>query len=193
MAEGFTGAIAFMDKIGVYDVVLPFLLVFTLIYAFLEKTKVFGTDTYYLDEGHTKSFTGSRRNLNAMVSFTVAFFVVASSQLVSVINQTMSHMVLLLVLVFCFILVAGAFQKQTDDGFFLEKPWKGIFMVIVFVAMLFIFLNALGWLEPVYKFILRSGSSEGIATIILLALIAGFVALIAKDPNKKASVAKSED
>ena len=46
MANGFVGAIAFMDKLGVYDVVLPFLLVFTLIYAFLEKTKVFGVETY---------------------------------------------------------------------------------------------------------------------------------------------------
>lgn len=193
MANGFTGAIAFMEKIGVYDVVLPFLLVFTLIYAFLEKTKVFGTDTYYLDEDHKKSFTGSRRNLNAMVSFTIAFFVVASSQLVSIINQTLSHMVLLLVLVFCFVLVAGAFQKQTDDGFFLQKPWKGIFLVITFVAVLFIFLNALGWLEPVYRFILRSGSSEGIATIILLGLIAGFVAIIAKDPNKKPAAKAEED
>lgn len=193
MVDGFTGAIAFMDKIGVYDVVLPFLLVFTLVYAFLEKTKVFGTDTYYLDAEHTKSFTGSRRNLNAMMSFTIAFFVVASSQLVAIINQTLSHMVLLLVLVFCFVLVAGSFQKQTDDGFFLEKGWKTTFMVIVFVAMLFIFLNALDWLNPMFDFIKRSGSSEGVATIILLALIAGFIAIVAKDPNKKPKASISDN
>ena len=44
MTSAFRGAIEFFDKIGVYDVILPFLLVFTIVFAILEKTKVFGTD-----------------------------------------------------------------------------------------------------------------------------------------------------
>ena len=43
MVSAFGGALDFMNKVGVFDVVLPFLLVFTLIFAFLEKTKVFGS------------------------------------------------------------------------------------------------------------------------------------------------------
>ena len=39
----FRGIIEFFEKIGIYDVVLPFLLVFTIVFAILEKTKVFGT------------------------------------------------------------------------------------------------------------------------------------------------------
>lgn len=174
MAGGFTGAVGFLDKLGVYDVVLPFLLVFTLMYAFLEKTKVFGTETYY-DQDGKKQMTGSRKNLNGMVSFIVAFFVIASSQLVAVINQTLSQMVILLVLVFCFLLVAGSFHEQTDKGFFLSKGWKGVFMVITFVAILFIFLNALGWLEPVWNFILKTGTSDAVASLVLIGLIVLFM------------------
>lgn len=190
MASGFHGAVAFLDKLGVYDVVLPFLLVFTMMYAFLEKTKVFGTETYYVDGDPTKkSFSGSRRNLNAMVSFVVAFFVIASAQLVAIINQTLAHMVLLLVLVFCFMLVAGSFHKQSDEGFFLKKPWSTIFMVLGFVVILFIFLNALGWLDPMYRWFLRFWDSEAIASLVLIGLIAGFIALITKEPkpDKKGS------
>jgi hypothetical protein len=195
MAGGFTGAIAFMEKLGVYDIVLPFLLVFTLMYAFLEKTKVFGTETYFAfdDEHHEKGFKGSRKNLNSMVSFVVAFFVVASTQLVAVINQTLSQMVLLLVMIFCFILVAGSFAKQTDEGFFLKGTWKNIFMIISFVAIVCIFLNALGWLDMIWQWILRFGTSEVIATIILIGLIVGFMFWVTQDPYQEKKPEKSED
>ncbi len=43
MAETvFRSAISFLNDIGLYDVVLPFLLVFTLVFAILEKTKLLG-------------------------------------------------------------------------------------------------------------------------------------------------------
>ena len=35
MAEGFRGVIALLDRIGVYDIVLPFLLVFTIMFAII--------------------------------------------------------------------------------------------------------------------------------------------------------------
>jgi uncharacterized membrane protein YbhN (UPF0104 family) len=177
MAGGFTGAVGFLDKLGVYDVVLPFLLVFTLMYAFLEKTKVFGIETFYDDQGN-KKMTTSRKNLNGMVSFIVAFFVIASSQLVAVINQTLSHMVILLVLIFCFLLVAGSFHEQSDKGFFLKSPWNIIFLIITFVAIVFIFLNALGWLDDIWNFINRTGSSDAVASVVLIGLIVLFMVWI---------------
>ena len=193
MSGGFTGAIAFMERLGVYDIVLPFLLVFTLMYAFLEKTKVFGTEMYYADDDthHQKGFQGSRKNLNAMVSFVVAFFVVASAQLVAIINKTLSQVVLLLVLAFSFMLVAGSFHKQTDEGFFLEGSWKTIFMVITFIAIIFIFLNALGWADLVWRWILRTGTSDSIAALILVGLLVGFMSWVTKTPS--AGSGKKED
>lgn len=194
MAGGFTGAVGFLERLGVYDVVLPFLLVFTLVYAFLEKTKIFGTEKYYStkDINREKGFTGTRKNLNAMTSFVIAFFVVASSQLVAVINQALAHMVLLLILVFCFILVAGSFQEQTESGFFLTKGWKNIFMVITFIAILFIFLNALGWLNIVYDWITKVWSSEAVASVVLIGILVGFMYWVTSNPSAK-NDKKSED
>ena len=40
----FGSVIVFFQDLGMYDVVLPFLLVFAIVYAILEKTKVFGTE-----------------------------------------------------------------------------------------------------------------------------------------------------
>ena len=48
----FRGGLAFLEQVGVYDVVLPFLLAFTLVFALLEKTKILGVqkDPYNKDD-----------------------------------------------------------------------------------------------------------------------------------------------
>jgi hypothetical protein len=40
----FEGVLVFFQDIGMYTVVLPFLLVFTLVYALLDKTRVLGIE-----------------------------------------------------------------------------------------------------------------------------------------------------
>ena len=97
--SAFRGIIGFLDKIGVYDVILPFLLVFTIVFAILEKTKVLG-----LDKIDGKEFT--KKNLNSMVAFVISFLVIASTQLVSVINEVMANVVLLLILAVSFLMLS---------------------------------------------------------------------------------------
>jgi len=72
MASVLGNVIQFFEKIGIYDVVLPFLLTFTIIFAILEKTKVLGTF------GKEKD---SKKNLNAMVAFVMGFLVIASEKI----------------------------------------------------------------------------------------------------------------
>src|SRR3989338_8827869 len=62
----FRGVIGFFDKIGVYDIILPFLLVFTIVFAILEKTKILGLEK--IDGKET-----TKKNLNSMVAFVIAF------------------------------------------------------------------------------------------------------------------------
>src|SRR3989338_6986549 len=64
MATPFRQVIEFFDTIGLFDVVLPFLLVFTIVFAILEKTKVLGTE-----EIDGKKYT--KKNLNAIASFVI--------------------------------------------------------------------------------------------------------------------------
>src|SRR3989338_8886122 len=84
MATPFRQVIEFFDTIGLFDVVLPFLLVFTIVFAILEKTKVLGTEDI---EG--KKYT--KKNLNAIASFVMAFLVVASSELVEIITTVSAN------------------------------------------------------------------------------------------------------
>src|SRR3989344_5536976 len=115
MATPFRGVINFFDSVGLFDVVLPFLLVFTIVFAILEKTKVLGTE-----EIEGKKYT--KKNLNAIASFVIAFLVVASSELVEIITTVSSNVVVVLFLAVLFLLLVGSFYKE-GEPVFLEGGW----------------------------------------------------------------------
>lgn len=177
----FRQVLVFFDKIGLFDVVLPFLLVFTIVFAILEKTKVLGTEDI---EG--KKYT--KKNLNAMASFVMAFLVVASSKLVETIVKVSSNAVVVLFLSVLFLLLVGSFYKE-GEPVYLEGGWKIVFMIIVFIAIIGIFLDAIKtadgrtWLERLGDFT-GSGGDELAGSILLLAIVVLFVVYAVKEPSK---------
>lgn len=190
----FGNAMEFMVRLGVFETVLPFLLVFTLVFAFLEKTKIFGTEEYR-SESDGKHYTITRKSLNSMIAFTIAFFVIASTQMVALINIVISRMVLVLILVFAFILTVGSMQKQTKEGFFLDGTWKIIFEVIAFIGIALIFLDALGWLDKFFSWIAGAWESEATAAVIMVIVLIAFIMYItwSKDPSGKSGGSKKKD
>ena len=182
MASVFRGIIEFFVQLGIYDVILPFLLVFTIVFAILEKTKVFG-----LQEIDGKKYT--RKNLNSMTAFVLAFLVIASTRLVAIINQAMAQMVLLLMLAVCFLILIGSFMKAEDmeEGVFLPKPWDTIFMIIMFIGIALIFLHAVGWLETGWHYLINHYDSTVVGSIILMIVIIVFMYFIVREPKSKES------
>ncbi|OGM02082.1 hypothetical protein A3K72_00010 [Candidatus Woesearchaeota archaeon RBG_13_36_6] len=182
MAEPSTlrGVISFFTDIGIYDVILPFLLIFTLVYAIFEKTKVFGTDTI-------DGMKYPKKNLNAIAAFAIAFFVIASAQLVEFISKVSSHVVVLLLAVVFFLMLIGTFMKETEEGVFLEDQYKGAFIGAMLIGIILIFLNALNWLDPLYNFLKENWSEEWVASILLIFGVVIFIGWISRSPVKKQS------
>ena len=182
MASPFRQVIEFFNSIGLFDVVLPFLLVFTIVFAILEKTKVLG-----MEEVEGKKYT--KKNLNAIAAFTIAFLVIASSELVEVITKVSSNAVIVLFLAFLFLLLVGSFYKE-GEPVFLEGGWKVVFMIIVFISIVGIFLDALKtsdgrtWLQRLGDFA-GAGSDELAGSIVLLALIVLFIVYAVREPKKE--------
>src|SRR3989338_4438477 len=183
MASPLSDVITFFKDIGLYDVVLPFLLVFTIVFAIFEKTKVLGTD-----EIDGKKYT--KKNLNAIAAFVMAFLVVASSQLVEVITTVSAQAVVVLFLSVLFLLLVGSFYKE-GEAVYLEGGWKIVFMIIVFIAIAVIFLNAVKtedgrtWLERLGDFT-GTGGDELAGSLLLLALVVLFIIYATKDTAKEA-------
>ncbi len=175
----FRTVITFLDKIGVYDVILPFLLVFTILFAILEKTKILGTEKI---EG--KEIT--KKNLNAMVAFVVSFLVIASTRLVAVINEAMANIVLLVILAVSFLMLVGTFFGSKEFTLENYPGWTKFFMVLMFIGIVLVFLNALGWLGYV-MFLFANWNAQWAATIILLVIVLAFIWYITKEPKTEKS------
>ncbi|MBS3156091.1 hypothetical protein J4413_02555, partial [Candidatus Woesearchaeota archaeon] len=110
MASSLQNAIQFFQELGLFDVVLPFILVFALVYAVLEKTMILGKDQISgRDVGN--------KNLNAAISFVIAMLVIASSQIVGVINEALPNLVLLMVVSLMFLLLLGIFLGTGEFNF----------------------------------------------------------------------------
>ena len=183
-ASGFRGVIEFLDKIGVYDIILPFLLVFTIVFAILEKTKVFGLEK----AADGKEYT--RKNLNSIVAFVTAFIVIASSKLVATINIVMGNVVLLLILAICFLMLVGTFHTGDKEFSFKEtSPWVQFLTFLMFIGITLIFLNALGWLEFIYQ-LFTSFDAQWAASIIFFIIILGFIIFITWDTKPSAEAHK---
>ncbi len=179
----FRAAIEFLQRAGVYDVILPFILVFTIVFAIFEKTKVFGTE-------HIEGKEYTRKNLNAMAAFVVALLVVGSAQIVEILNIVSAQVVVLLFASVFFLLLVGSFQKE-EKGVFLTGGWKTAFMWIMFVGIIVIFLNGFGYLSTITDSVTSAGSSDVVGLIILAIILIFFVWFVVHDTHNMKSSGSS--
>ena len=183
MASTFRDTIQFFADLGVYDVILPFLLVFTIVFAVLEKTRIFGTE----ELGGVKY---TKKNLNSIVAFVAAFLVIASTRLVAAINESVANVVLLLMVSICFLLLIGSFYKE-GEPVSLEGKWRKFFMVIMFIGVVAIFLQAIkmdsgeGVLTFILDWIRSTWDSAFTSAVILIVIAVVFILYITADQRPK--------
>lgn len=179
----FRGIIGFFGEIGIYDVVLPFLLVFTIVFAIFEKTKILGVEK-------VEGTEYSRKNLNSIVALVMAFLVVMSSRLVSLINEAMGNIVILVLISISFLLLIGTFYKREEEVF-LGGAWRVLFMILMFIGIILIFLHAIrtedneSWLEWWWDWMEDHWETEWVASIIFIVLVIAFMVYIVKEPHAK--------
>jgi hypothetical protein len=182
MASVFENAIAFMEKLGLFRVVLPFLLVYTIVFAILEKTKVLGTEKIS-DKEVTK------KSLNSLVSFCIAFFVIASSELVALINKSIAQIVILLFVGVFFLLLIGVFFKNGEDVFLTGK-WRMGAMMFMLIGILFVFAQNIDYkgkslVDWVWFHLSTNYNSGVVSGLLLVAIIAGVMYYVSGSSDQK--------
>jgi hypothetical protein len=177
MASTLGNTIEFLSDFGFFDVIIPFLLFFAIIYAILEKTSLLGKD---------------KSNVNLIVSLAVSFLAVATNKVINLISSVLPNMILMLVLFVMFVMILGLFFKQGEMEFASEHSgWFKFFMFLLFFLTLIFILNA--WpsdsgdsmLESVVDAIGSGSSGELIGGIVMLAIIVGAIALVVRTKPKK--------
>ena len=91
--------------------------------------------------------------------------------------------------------MVGSFYKE-GEGVFLDGGWKILFMVIMFIGIVLIFLNAIHvedgrtWWEYFWGFMVNNWQADAVASVILLIIIVLLMYFITKSPTQKKSKGK---
>ena len=185
MASPLNNAVEFLRAFGFFDVVVPFLLVFTIVFGVLEKTKLFGA------EKDDKGNEVPKKNLNSMVAFSIAFFVIAATKVVEIIKLSIPQIMLVLVVIIALMLLVGTFVGEGIQNFGKEfKGWTKFFILVVFIAVVVIFLNIFGLLGATGSSIktLLGGPIGG--SILLLLISVGAIGFVMSGRNRPAGDSK---
>ena len=72
------------ESIGVFDIALPFLLVFTITFGILQKIKLFGTN---------------KKNIDLIVSLVLAFLAIRNLFFIDMLNRFLPNVAMLLIII----------------------------------------------------------------------------------------------
>ncbi|MFP4567427.1 MAG: hypothetical protein ACLFN8_00630 [Candidatus Woesearchaeota archaeon] len=173
----FRGLMFNLQSAGVLDVLLPFILVFTLVFAVLQKTKILGED-------ENKK---PRKNFNVILALVMALGVViphitgayyyGGIDPVEVINRALPNISLLVIGIVMVLLVVGVFGNPLDTS----KSFIGSgFIIFSILAVIGIFAVAAGWINrhymPRWLYFLYDPQFQAlVVTILVFGLIIHFI------------------
>ena len=151
---GFGEMVSYFQEIGVYDYFLPFLLTFAIIFAVLEKTKLFG-------EG--------RERINAIIAFVVGLVLVAQQSIVETINMFLPRVALIFIIILMFLLIVSMIGGKQFEGLS-----GGVFAIMVIVVIVFVLLALspnMGWETGFFDYYFSSYELRALGSIAIPLLI----------------------
>lgn len=169
-----TGALYYLENLGLTDVILPFILIFAVTFAVLRKSKIFKDN----------------QRLDALVALVLGLAVVIphvlgryppNADVVNIINRALPNVAAVLIaLVMLFILV-GIWGVEAEWG-------KGVHGIVVFIAIIvigYIFGRAAGWFTHGWPRWLSWLSNPDTQALIVIILIFGLIIWFITAPESK--------
>lgn len=159
-----------LESWGLVDVLLPFLLIFTIIFAVLEKTKILGEE---------------KRNMNSAIALIFSLIVViphitgnlpAGYDPVLIINSALPSVSLVIVAVIALMIMIGVFAHEKIH-FGLSMPgWVAFFSVI---TLIIIFGSAAGWWVSGFDtWLERIFGPDALAVFVMIVVFGVIIAFI---------------
>ena len=158
-----------LESIGVLDVLLPFLLIFVIVFAILQKSKILGKEA-------------GTRQFNVIIALVVALSVViphvtgsypADFDVVNIINAVLPQVSLLIVALLAFLLLLGLLGGAKIPG---------LVAFISLLLVLFIFLGTTEWLyglDWMYDFF----GTEAVSILIFVIMFGLLIWFITAQPK----------
>jgi hypothetical protein len=175
----FRDALLTLENLGLLDVLLPFLLVFTIAFAVLQKSKILGPDS---------------KRFNVIISFVLAMTVViphvlgVQPSVVDIINKALPNVSLLMVAFMMALLLIGVFGQDVNIGGTQLEGWVVMFS---FVAVAYIFLVSGGLLDrppPWLSWLTDPETKSVLIAVLVFGIIVWFITKEEKELDKRQSV-----
>ena len=111
------------------EFILPFLLMFALIFAVLEKTKLLGD---------------GQKQVNAIIAFVIGLIFVAAVYPKAVVNDLILFLTIAIVVMFVFLLLYGFVASDLKEGYKVESWMKWAWLIIISIATILAVIWATG-------------------------------------------------
>ena len=150
------GFIGWFEGIGGFDVILPFLLIFTITFAILDKANIF-----------------DKPSVNVILSVIAGFFLVMQSDMVLIIQGFLPRISMLILTFLMILLVAGSL------GFLPSDSWSGIAVFVAIGSVIWAMGASVGWNVPWLSWF----TPEDISVLIVLGVFVLIIWFIVKKPG----------
>lgn len=167
----FQDVIQGLEAVGFYDIALPFILIFTIVFAVLQKLKLFGADS---------------KKFNAVFALVMAFLVVRTEAVVDIMNQFLPQVSLMALVIIVVLLLLGIVTGPNVNGF---TGWfGGLAVIIVLLGIGLAFFNS----SEVFGISLPPWLVDFVAQdwrlILGVGIFMWFIAWITSDPAQQKNI-----
>ena len=180
LMESFPGL--FMQSVPVYggdggtiltspffvNVILPFILIFTVIFAILQKSQILGK---------------GKKQIDAIVSLVIALIVISFANAVGVITSLMPFLAVSVIVILVFLILFGMLHKEGE--FSIHKGLRIALGIVAGIAVIIAVLLSTGaWDYIRYTWLFGANSSAIITNIVFLIIVAVAIVVVLW-PSKK--------
>ncbi len=172
-----------LNDMGILDVIVPFILVFTIVFAVLQKTKILGVN----DDGKTP-----RKNFNAVIALVMALGVIIphvtgtypyGADVVTIINNALPNVSAVLIAIVMMLLIVGVFGGEVSFAGTSVAGWAVVFAI---AATVVIFGSAASWWNlPQWLDFLRDSDTQSLIVVVLVFAIIMFFVVGSDKPKKE--------
>ena len=164
-----------LEQYGLTDVLLPFLLVFAVVFAILQKVKIFGSD---------------KKNINVILSLVIGLLVViphvtnsypAGQDVVEIMNSAIPNVSIILIAIVMLLILVGVFGNEWDIAGTGFASWIAF---LSFGIVTYIFGTSAGWFNYWPNWLGWLDDPNTQALVVILLVFGLLIRFVTKEPNK---------
>ncbi len=171
----FTQFVYTLESYGLTDALLPFLLIFAVVFAILQKVKIFGKD---------------KRNINVILALVIGLLVVIphvtnsyppGGDVVEIMNNAIPNVSLILISIIMLLILVGVFGSEIDIAGTSLAGWIALISLLI---VGYIFGRAAGWFQYLPNWLQWLDDPDTQALVIILLVFGLLIWFVTKEPKK---------